>query len=612
MTCTAEWFVVLPGNSSAAQRATARFQAIDSGVQILARREGRPWIIGRSARTLVAVHAAGGSAALLGTHEGGEQELADALSPGDPIGTVVALMRGAGSYHAVLATGSGTWVCGDVAGMRPVFWARVDGAVVFGDHARLLAEAAGTVRVDPSHLAMHLLGPVPPLALTESGSSPYEGVRAVPPGSVGYVEGSQAVAVRRWWTAPDDERALPEAAPVLRDALRRAVAVRTRGEPLVGCELSGGADSTALSALAYEEVGGERLANFTRAPADPANDDTDWARLAAASQPGASHDIFEVGAVPPQFAGMDAPFVLDAPSPSAASPLRSAFWWRHAAGTGVRTLLSGKGGDELTLTALPYLSYTRRRDRHTARQHMKGWAALWGSSVRQVRLQAVAPMPYAAWLAGCLTRKDESFGWEAGPHVPPWLTASARTVLADAVSTAADAAEPLHDRPHQHTAMAAIRALARWNRLQADAAAPFGIRIGYPYADQQVIEAALSTRAEARTSPYQNKPLLTAAMRGIVPATYLARRTKGGYSADTTAAAAAMRQTFARLLDADCRLASYGLIDPDRLRAALTSWDRADERTDLLLHLTVMCEIWARTADNHPLPTLDSPVEARC
>ncbi|MER0476818.1 asparagine synthase-related protein [Streptomyces sp. Edi2] len=612
MTCTlAEWFAVLPGNGSAAQRATARFEATDPGVQILARHEGRPWIIGRSTRPLLAVHAAGVSAALLGTHECGEQELSDALTPADPVGTIAALMRGAGSYHAVLATGNSTWVCGDVAGMRPVFRAQVGGAVVFGDHARLLAEAAGTVRIDPSHLVMHLLGPVPPLALAESGSSPYEGVRVVPPGNVGYVEDGRGVAVRRWWSVPDDERALPEAAPVLRDALRRAVAVRSRGEPLVGCELSGGADSTALSALAYEEVG-ERLANFTRAPADPANDDTDWARLVAASQPGASHETFEVGAVPAQFAGMDAPFALDAPSPSAASPLRSAFWWRHAAGAGARTLLSGKGGDELTLTALPYLSYTRRRDRRTARQHVKGWAALWGSSARQVQSQAVAPESYAAWLAGCLTRQDESFGWEAGPHVPPWLTGAARTALADAVSTAAAAVEPLHDRPHQHTTMAAIRALARWNRLQADAAGPFGIRLGYPYADQQVIEAALSARAEARTSPYQNKPLLTAAMRGIVPAACLARRTKGGYSTDTVTAAAAMRQTFARLLDADCRLASYGLIDAERLRAALTGWDRADERTDLLLHLTIMCEIWARTADNHPLPTLDSPAEARC
>jgi asparagine synthase (glutamine-hydrolysing) len=609
----AEWFAVLPRTSPAAQRATARLRAADPGARVLARRDGQPWIIGRSTRPMTVAHTAGVSAALVGTHDVGEKQLAQVLPLPVADSTVAGLMRGAGSYHAVLATGSQTWVCGDVAGMRPVFWAQVAGAVVLGDHARLLAEAAGTVRTDTAHLALHLLGPVPPLALAESGSTPYEGVRAVPPGSAVRVAGGGRVTVRRWWMVPDDERTLPEGALVLRDALRRAVAVRTGGEPVVGCELSGGADSTAVSALACAHVGGERLVNFTRAPADPGNDDTDWARLAAESQSGARHDTLEVGAIPAQFAGLAAPLVLDAPSPSAASPQRSAFWWRHAAGAGAGVLLSGKGGDELMLTALPYLAYARRRDRATARRHLKGWAALWGVPTQQIKAQAAAPGPYPMWLTGCLTRaRDDSFGWEAGPYLPPWLTESARMMLSDAVGTAAAGAEPLHERPHQHTAMAAMRALARWNRLQADAAGPFGIRLGYPYTDQQVIEAALATRAEARTSPYQNKPLLTAAMSGIVPAANLARRTKGGYNADTSQAAGLVRETFAKLLSDDCELAQYGLIDPERLHTALSGWDRTDERTDLLLHLTVMCEIWARTTKNRPLPALVPLVEARC
>ncbi|MFE2936591.1 asparagine synthase-related protein [Streptomyces sp. NPDC059278] len=609
----AEWFAVLPGTSPAAQRATARLTEADPGSRILAYRGGQPWIIGRSARPVTVVHTAGGSAALVGTHGINEKELAQMLPAAVTDATVAALMHGAGSYHAVLAAGGETWVCGDVAGMRPVFWARVAGAVVLGDHARPLAEAAGAVTIESAHLALHLIGPVPPLALAESGTTPYEGVRAIPPGSAVRVENGQRVTVRRWWTVPDDDRSLPEAAPALRDALRRAVAVRTGGEQVVGCELSGGADSTAVSALAHAHVGGERLVNFTRAPADPGNDDTDWARrLVAESQFGARHDIFEVGTIPRQFEGMGTPFVLDAPSPSAASPLRSAVWWRHAAGAGARVLLSGKGGDEITLTAPSYLSWARGRDRRTARRHARGWAALRGLPVKQVWEQAMAPGPYAQWLTGCLAggSGDPSFGWEASPSLPPWLTDQARTMLTDSVSTAAAGVEPLHDRPHQHTTVAAIRALARWNRLQADAAAPFGIQVGYPFADQQVIEAALATRGEARTSPYQNKPLLTAAMRGIVPAANLARRTKGGYSADTVAAAIPMREMFARLLGPDCQLAEYGLINTDRLHMDLVRWDRVDECTDLLLYLTVMCEIWARTACNRSLPALVHPMEA--
>ncbi|MDN3058317.1 asparagine synthase-related protein [Streptomyces sp. SRF1] len=599
-----EWFAVLPGTSSAGQRATSRLKAADPGACVLARHDGQPWIIGRSTRALTVAHSAGRTAALIGAHDVGEGQLAQALPLAAADGSAGALMCWAGSYHAVLATSDETWVCGDVAGMRPVFWVECGDAVLVGDHARLLAEATGTVTIDTAYLALHLLGPVPPLALAESGATGYQGVRAVPPGSALRLDGVGRTTVRQWWRVPDDERTLGEGAPVLRDALRRAIAVRTDGESVVGCELSGGADSTALSALAYGHVGGERLINLTRAPADPGNDDLDWARRAAGAQPGARHDILDVGVVPAQFLGLEAPFALDAPSPSAASPRRAAFWWDHAASAEVRVLLSGKGGDELMPTALSYLTHARRRDRAASRRHIKGWAALWGVPEQRVKAQAADPGPYQRWLADCLTRgRDDSPGWEAGPYAPPWLTGWARTMLADTLRAAADRAEPLHERPHQHATMAAIRALARWNRLQSDAASPFGIQLAYPYADQQVIEAALATRAEARTSPYQNKPLLMAAMSGLVPAANLARRTKGGYSSDTAAAARPARAMFAKLLSDDSELARCGLIDPDRLRTALRGWDRADDRTDLLLHLTLMCEVWARTTSNRPLPT---------
>ncbi|WP_432252274.1 asparagine synthase-related protein [Streptomyces sp. HNM1019] len=598
-----EWFAVLPGTSSAAQRATAGLKAADPGACVLSRRDGQPWIIGRSTRALTVAHSAGRSAALIGAHDVGKGQLAQALPLAAANSFVGDLMRWAGSYHAVLATSDETWICGDVAGMRPVFWAEYADAVLVGDHARLLAEATGTIGIDTAYLALHLLGPVPPLALEESGATGYQGVRAVPPGTALRLDGDGRTTVRRWWRVPDDECALPEGAPVLRDALRRAIAVRTDGESVVGCELSGGADSTALSALTYEHVGGERLVNLTRASADPGNDDLDWARRAAGSQPGARHDILEVGAIPAQFVGLEAPFALDAPSPSAASPHRAAFWWEHAASAEVRVLLSGKGGDELLPTDLSYLSHTLRRDRATSRRHVKGWAALWGVPAPQIKVKAADPGPYPRWLADCLIRdRDGSFGWEARPYVPSWLTGWARTMLADTLRMAADGAEPLHERPHQHATMAAIRALARWNRLQADAAGPFGIQLVYPYADQQVIEAALATRAEARTSPYRNKPLLTAAMSGLVPAANLARRTKGGYNADTSQAARPARGMFAKLLSDDCELARSGLIEPNHLRTALRGWDRTDDRTDLLLQLTLMCEIWARTTSGRPFP----------
>ncbi|MDT3397422.1 asparagine synthase-related protein [Streptomyces sp. B1866] len=611
----AEWFAVLPGNISAAQRTAviSRCKAADPGTRVLAVQDGQPWIVGRSLRPLVIARSGVTTVALIGTHGLDEARLVGQVKGLWACG-VEPLMRHPGSYHAIARFGDEVWVCGDTAGMRPVFTAEIAGHLVLGDHARILAETAGPVRLDPAHLAAHLLAPAPLLALADSGATCYEGVRAVPPGWAAHITAGGALSVRSWWSVPDDEVDLPDAAAGFRDALAQAVAVRTGNEDgIVACELSGGADSTAISALAYRQAPG-RLLNMTRIPADPGNDDLDWARTAAAEQAGVRHHIFGPDDIPEQFAGLGAPFRLDAPSPAAVSPDRQTAWWRHATAAGASVLLSGKGGDEVMLAAWPYLHHARRRDARTARRHVAGWAALWGVSRRQVKQLAADPGPYRAWLATlCERRLDPpAAGWEAGPRVPPWLTRQAREAMTAALGDVARAARPLHERVHQHTTMAALRSLARWARLQADAAGNFGIDLGYPYTDRAVIEAALRCRAEQRISPYQLKPLLTQAMEGIVPAINLTRRTKGGYSADTAGARIRHRPGLAALLGSGGVLADLGLVDVGPLTAAAQGWDRADTRTDLMLHLTVMCEIFARTASNHSMPSGVGVSEARC
>ncbi|WP_170837727.1 asparagine synthase [Streptomyces sp. TP-A0874] len=349
---------------------------------------------------------------------------------------------------------------------------------------------------------------------------------------------------------PDDELELPEASAAFRETLVEAVGVRTRGERHVACELSGGADSTTLSAIDYRQVG-SRLVNLTRVPADPGNDDAGWARSAVAAQAGARHLLVELGQFPSQFAGLEkgASAFLDAPSPAAASPDRQTAWWRHTAGTGARVLLSGKGADELLMSPLSYLAHARRRDPQIARKHLAGWAALWGVSRKDIRHQAAHPGPYRQWLTALCSQGLPAVGWESGPHVPPWLTAPVRDALAEELAAAAAAAgSPLHERAHQHTTMVSLRAIARCNRIQADLAAWSGLKLGYPYTDFQVIEAALRCRAEQRISPYRLKPLLSEAMRGIVPDGNLNRRTKGGYNADTDRALERHRPVLAQLL----------------------------------------------------------------
>ncbi|GAA2364638.1 asparagine synthase-related protein [Streptomyces carpaticus] len=601
-----EWFVVLPGDDPAARRAAAVLSAAFPGATVLARIGDRPWIMGRADRPVTTAHCGHAVAALIGIHPPGTGKLAAAvhrLRPGSGPGQLAAAFPG--SFHVVLADHQGgTWVCGDAAGIRPVFTATIAGATVAGDHARILARATGNVRLDAGHLARYQLGPVPPLPLAENGTTPYLGVRAITPGAAVRIDAATGRANEHpWWSPPDDEHDLADSAEALRAAMDEAVRLRIDTYPNrpVGCELSGGMDSTALSALAYRHAGA-RLVNLTRLSMDPGNDDLRWASVARAAQPAADHLITRPGEIPGQLDGLsDASLVLDAPGPMVCSPARSTAWWNLAAGTGARLLLSGKGGDECTLTPLTYLSHARSRDRRTARRHVAGWAALWGTSRAAVAGLPEAG-PYGRWLATCAAPDStHRADWEAAPRLPQWLAPHARRAITEELADAASCARPLHDRPHQHTAVAAIRSLARLCRLQADAAASCGITMAYPYTDRAVIEAALACRAEARTSPYQLKPLATAAMRSHLPDAYLTRRTKGGYSADLAAGRRRHHATLVRVLTRDSALADLGIIDPPALAAAVRRWGTADPAQDLLMHLTLSAELFARTAGRpHP------------
>ena len=440
------------------------------------------------------------SAAVIGTHRITAEVLETALRAVAKNGRFAALMRFPGSYHVVVTSEGTMWMSGDAAGVRRVYTADVDGTTVLGTHARPLAQVLGTPRLDPLHLAAQLVSPVAPLELTQCGTSPYRDVRAVPPGRAVRIDHHGRLTVEQWWRVPDDEDHLPAAVSRFRSALREAVAVRTGGDETVACELSGGLDSTSISFLVHQQAG-ERLLNLTRESVDPGNDDQMWANRAVSAQ-GSRHILLRSAALPRHYDGVEAPFHLDAPSPTAVNPDRSMLLWSHALGAGARVLLSGRGGDEV-MSALPsYLNTTRRRDRATARLHVRGWAALAGKSKAEVRAEAADPGAYALWLAESLTGRSRGTGWEPQPLVPAWLTGVARDELAQAVRELP--ADPEHDRPHQQAAIAAVRYMAGFNRLQAEAASRYGLTTSYPFEDRAVLESALSCRAEqsAARSPH--------------------------------------------------------------------------------------------------------------
>ncbi|MBT2527262.1 hypothetical protein J7E91_17980 [Streptomyces sp. ISL-99] len=103
-------------------------------------------------------------------------------------------------------------------------------------------------------------------------------------------------------------------------------------------------------------------------------------------------------------------------------------------------------------------------------------------------------------------------------------------------------------------------------------------------------------RPEEKDTPWEYKPLIRAAMRGIVPPASLTRQTKSGGICDLNVALRTNRADLLALWD-DSRLGRLGLIDAAELRRRCTRPLDPNHPHDLHggLYQSVACEVWLRT-----------------
>ncbi|NML53895.1 asparagine synthase [Streptomyces sp. R302] len=300
--------------------------------------------------------------AVLGCCAAGDDELRRGLVTARG-GALRHLTAWPGSYTAVVKAGRRVTVTGDLAGARPVFHTPWEGGTAYATAALPLADLV-EAQLDIGHLAALLACPESPEALRDS--TPYEGVRRVPPGHAlilregsreitGYetvaslavaapqAEPRQAVeavrdalveSVRARLTAPRHapEAPLPDPGPVpgMGPADRRAA--RGAGPvPGIGADLSGGSASATLALLAAGLPGvpgtilghgadaGERLlaVTFNDLAAKPGPGRTAELERARelAADPRLRHVVVTAGEEALPYAALDGP-LTDEPGPA--------------------------------------------------------------------------------------------------------------------------------------------------------------------------------------------------------------------------------------------------------------------------------------------------------
>ena len=236
----------------------------------------------------------------------------------------------------------------DRLGIKPVYWTKTNEQVLFGSELKALKAAdAMHLRIDRNALASYLRYNYVPTPDTI-----YEGVKKLAPGSILVVEPTGDIRGHEYWSiaevsrrprivvgAAGDRVVLEQLDDLLVDAVRR----RLVSDVPIGSLLSGGIDSSLVSALMVE-TSQSAVQTFTVGFDDPRYDESDYAREIARHLGTEHHELVAqpadamrlIDEIPQYF---DEPFADVSQLPTM---LVSELTKRE-----VSVVLSGDGGDEL-------------------------------------------------------------------------------------------------------------------------------------------------------------------------------------------------------------------------------------------------------------------------
>jgi asparagine synthase (glutamine-hydrolysing) len=233
----------------------------------------------------------------------------------------------------------------DRLGVRPLFYTEADGALVFGSEIKAILACPG-VTASPDPVA---LDQIFTFWSTLSPRTFFLGIKELPPGHSMLVNDGR-ITVERYWEmafpeeAPGPQRPTQEYAEELRDLLIDAARIRLRADVPVGAYLSGGLDSSTITAIVRSQTTNP-LETFSIAFTDEHYDESAF-QFAMAEALGTEHHVVrathaDIGAVFPDVVWhAETPLMRTAPAPMF---LLSALVRDNR----FKVVLSGEGADEL-------------------------------------------------------------------------------------------------------------------------------------------------------------------------------------------------------------------------------------------------------------------------
>jgi asparagine synthase (glutamine-hydrolysing) len=231
-------------------------------------------------------------------------------------------------------------VARDRIGIKPLYYAEVNGRLYFGSELKSILEAPDLPRELDASALDHYLS----FLYTPRDGSIFKRVRKLPPGHLMTWRNGR-LSLERYWRLPADETYAGSEADAVRD-LRRVLgdAVRSHlvSDVPLGAFLSGGIDSSLVVGL-MSETSGARVKTFSIGFDEPAFDELEHARRVARHF-GTDHHEF---VVKPDGVGILDRLISHFDEPFADSSAIPTWYVSEMARKHVTVVLSGDGGDEL-------------------------------------------------------------------------------------------------------------------------------------------------------------------------------------------------------------------------------------------------------------------------
>lgn len=491
----------------------------------------------------------------------------------------------------------------DMLGTRPLYFAQVGETLIVASTVAAILEFPGCAQ----SINLANIGATAAGWLSCNGSdTSYDAVDVVPMATCIKRSGT-GLESWRYWSPPelDDSQAtsFEEGAEELRELLARAVWERLAHDAPTAVSMSGGRDSTAVFAtgqyairkrnssrslfpvsISYPVGDPGREDHFIRAIADRWESPIQW---------------LDINDIPMFERDEERASTRDEPS---TSPYEN---WNVALGKGARAIgarviLDGNGGDQLFRVTDIYLADLLQRGRLVSlaselwAKRSRGWNHLW-----QLTVPPVLPDPLFD-LVNKLKRGHRMTHYMAFPR-PSWI----RRDFARAHNLEERMLSSLPKRHAEHHEAAALQwfftcptagysfTILQQRLLEA------GVDPRGPLTDRRIIEFAFRRPRSERLQGLDEKRLLRASMRGLIPDDVLAprdARTGITISYSRSSMLERMPPLCEAMFQKPLRLAELGVIDPHEFRrlVAKISDGRVGEFARISAFHTFQTEMWLR------------------